>query len=138
MRGSHDQFAAGDQNLFVGESDGATEFHGFVSSFEADYTYGGGENDFGAGVRAYSEHAFPAVMNGGKRRETCFAEPAGKFVGEFFIGHGNDFRVVALDLRKELFEIVASGQGDDFELVGEGFDDLKRLAAYGAGGTEDG
>ena len=46
--------------------------------------------------------------------------------------------MVAFDLGEEFVEVGACGQGNDFELIGEGFDDVESLAADGAGGAEDG
>ena len=136
--GGHDQFTGGDEDFFVGEGHSAAELDCFVGGFEADDTDGGGEDDFGGGMSANGEHAFTAVMDGGERRKICFAKAAGEFAGELFIGYGNYFGMVAQDLREEFVEIGAGGEGHDFELIGEGFDDGNCLAADGAGRAEDG
>ena len=138
--GGHDQFACSDEDFLVGESHGAAEFYGFISGFEADYTDGGGEDDFGGRVGADGEHAFAAVVDFGFRLaglETGHYT-AVEFIGEFFIRDGDEFGVVALDLGEEFVQIVAGGEGHDFELIGKGFDDVQSLAADRAGGAEDG
>jgi hypothetical protein len=48
----HDEFTSGDENFFVGESDGAAKFDGFVGGFKSNDTDGGGNNDVGVGVSA--------------------------------------------------------------------------------------
>jgi hypothetical protein len=52
-------------------------------------------------MRAGSEHAFAAVMNGRKRREVPLAEGASEFVCELRCGNRNKFWVIAEDLREE-------------------------------------
>jgi len=134
----HDQFTGGDEDFFVGESDGAAEFDGFVSGFEADHAYGGGENDFGGGMSADGEHAFAPVMDGGERRIIGFTEAASEFVGEFFIGDGDHFGAVAQDLGEQLVEIGAGGEGHDFQSIGLRLNHGESLTANGAGRPEDG
>lgn len=46
--------------------------------------------------------------------------------------------MVAFDLRDQFIEIVACGQSHDFELIGQGFNYIEGLAAYGACRAEDG
>jgi hypothetical protein len=77
------------------------------------------------------------MVNGG-RSDSLFAEAAGEFVGELRSGDGNEFGMMMLDLREELVEIAPGGEGEDWELAGEGFDNGESLASDGAGGTEDG
>ena len=134
----HDQFSGGDQDFLVGESDSAPEYHGFVGSFEADDTNGGGDDDVGTRMSADGEHAFAAVMDFRERQEILRAELASEFVGEFFIRDGDEFGMMAEDLGEEFVEIVAGSEGGNFELIGERFDDGKSLAADGAGRAEDG
>ena len=136
--GGHDQFASGDEDFFVGESDGAAEFHGFVGGFEANDTDGGGDDDVGVGMRSDGEHAFAAVVDLGQGLEILLPDLAGEFVGELFIGDRDEFGTMAEDLGEEFVKIVAGCERDDFELIGERFDDGKRLAADGAGRAEDG
>ena len=119
--GSHDEFAGGYEDFFVRESHGASKFYGFVGGFEADDPDGGGEDDFSGGVGSNREHAFGAVVD--VRKWSFSAETRGEVVGELRRCDGNDLGVVAFDLGEEFIEIVAGGQGDDFELIGEGFDD---------------
>jgi hypothetical protein len=121
--GSHDEFASSNQDFLVGKSDSAAEFHGFVSGFEADDTDSGGENHFGAGVGGNGEQALAALMDF-REGKIFFAELAGEIIGELRSGDGDDFGTMALDLRKEFGEVVAGGEGHDFELFREGFDDV--------------
>ena len=124
LRGcGHDQFAGGDEDFFVGESDGAAERHRFVGGFEADNADSGGDDDVNAGMDACGEHAFTAVVDGGEWREILFAEAAGEFVGKLRRSDGDEFGVVAQNLREKDVEIVAGGEDGDTEFVGEGFDD---------------
>jgi hypothetical protein len=136
--GGHDEFAGSDEYFFVGESDGAAELDGFVGGFEADHADSGGNNDVGTGVRSDGEHAFAAMVDGGKWVEILFAEAAGEFIGKLRSGEGDDVGMMAKDLAAELVEIVAGGEGDYVEVIGERFDDGESLPANGAGGAEDG
>jgi hypothetical protein len=136
--GGHDKFTGSDEDLFVGESDGAAEFNGFVGGFESNDTDGSGNDDVGAGVSSDGQHALASMMDGGERRDSLFVEAAGEFVGELRSGDGNKFGVVAFDLGEEFVEVGAGGEGEDLELAGERFDDGEGLASDGAGGTEDG
>jgi hypothetical protein len=77
-------------------------------------------------------------MVDGWESDSLFAEAAGDFVGEFGSGDGDEFGVMALNLGEEFVEIGASGQGEDSELAGEGFDDRESLATDRTGGTENG
>lgn len=139
MRGSgHDELAGGNEHFLVGESDGAAELESFVGSFEADNANGGGNDNIGAGMSGSGQHAFTTVVNGGKRLKILLAEAASEFRGELRSGDGDDLGMMAKDVATELLEVAASGEGHNFELIGEGFDDGESLAANGAGRTEDG
>ena len=120
--GGHDEFASGDKDFFVGKGDGTAELDGFVGCGETDHTDGGGNYDFGVRVSGDGVHAFLAVMDG-RHGDSLFAEPARKFVSLGGVGYGDKFRVVAFDLRNEFVEIRAGGEGQNFELPGERFDD---------------
>ena len=133
----HNEFTSGNKDFFVGKSDGAAEFDGFVGGFESNDTDGGGNDNVGVRMSADGEHALASMMDGGES-DSLFAKAAGEFVGELRSGDGNKFRMVALDLRKEFIKIGAGGEGEDLELAGERFDDGEGLAADGAGRTEDG
>ncbi len=67
--------------------------------------------------------------------QAVFVKKAGEFAGKLWCGNGDDVGMMAFDLREEFGEIGACSQCYDLELVGEGFDDVKSLAAYGAGGA---
>src|ERR1700751_2917020 len=136
--GGHDEFPGNDEDFLVGESDGATELDGFVGGFEADHANRSGDNDIGVGMGGYGEHAFAAVVDGGKWVEILFAEAAGEFIGKLRSGEGDDVGMMAKDLAIELIKIVAGGEGHHVEMIGKRFDHGESLAANGAGGTEDG
>jgi hypothetical protein len=135
--GGHHEFTGGDENFLIGQSDGAAEFHRFVGGFESNNTDGGGNDDVGAGVSADGQHALASMVDGWES-DSLFAEAAGDFVGESGNCDGDYLGMMALNLGQEFVEIGASGQGEDSELIGEGFDDGKSLAADRTGGTEDG
>ena len=135
--GGHDEFTSGDENFFVGESNGAAEFNGLVGGLEANDADGSGNDDVGAGVNTDGQHALASMVDRG-RSDSLLAKAAGEFVGELCSGDGDEFGMMALDLGEELVEIGASREGEDLELAGEGFDDGESLAADGAGRTEDG
>jgi len=65
-------------------------------------------------------------------------EAARELVGKLWRGDGDEFGMMAFDLKDEFIQIITGGESDDVELAGEGFDDGKSLAADGAGGAEDG
>src|SRR5262249_51651159 len=97
LGGGHDQFAGGDEDFFVGESDGAAEFDGFVGGFETDDTDGGRDDDFGFGMGADGEHAFSAMMDGGQR-DRLIAEAGLQFRGFGSVGDGDKLGAMLLDL----------------------------------------
>ena len=136
--GGHDEFAGSDEDFLIGKRDGAAEGDGLVGGFEADNTDRGGDDDVRGGMSAGGEHAFAAVMDGGERREILFFETAREFVGELRGGDGDEFGMMAKDLREESVEIIAGGEDGDAEFVRKGFDDGEGLASDGAGAAEDG
>src|SRR5262249_14406275 len=124
--GGHDQFTSGYEDFFVGESGGFAELDGFVRGSQANGADRGGDDDFRLRVRADSEDAFATVMDF-RRSNSLLAEAAGEFVSELGVRHGDEFGRVAGDLGNEFVEILARGEGDDFEFPWKGVDDGKRL-----------
>ena len=133
----HDQFAGGDEDFLVGKGDLLAKAHSFVGGLEADDANGGGNDDIGLGMSAYSAHAFTAVVNF-RRAEALLAEEASELGGAGGIADGNEIGGVALDLSKEFFKVGARSQRGNAEALGQGLDDGEALPADGACGAENG
>src|SRR5579859_390803 len=102
---SHNKFAGGDQDFFIGERDGFSKLHGFVSGFETDDADGSGNHDVRLGVSSDGEHSLAAVMNGGKPRNSFSAQQRREFVGFFSVGYGDKLGAMTSDLAGEFFEV---------------------------------
>ena len=136
--GGHHQFSGCNQDLFVGKCDGLTQFDGFVSRFEPHDAHGCRNENVSFAMRAYPEHAFPPMMNCGKRRNAFRAQVPGEFIDFLRIAHRNHFWVVTLDLADQFIKICARCQRHYAKAFWQPLDNGERLPAYGARRTQYG